>query len=144
MNQLLTLTKIRKFPSQAGVYSVSIFAIEIFASMEVSRPELISLLPGLVRTLGTLLSVFLIRRCGRRRPLLVTGLVAAVSSLLMTAVMVLKASWLGSSSWLNGVLIGLMLVNMFVNGLGMNPIPWIICGEWPEIQHKVGYSLFWI
>ena len=40
----------------------------------------------------------------------------------------------------NWALIIMLMVVMFSNSIGMTPVPWILCGEWPDFQHKVSSS----
>jgi len=127
----------------SGSYSISFFAIQMTSSMGLQHTEYVSLAITVIRIFGAVLSIFAVQRFGRRKPMLLSVFLLTTCTLFMSLVLLAKdQGWTNSDVALNWGLIILMLVSMFVNGMGVAPIPWIICGEWPEMKHKALVNTF--
>ena len=119
-----------------GGFSMAFFAVDLISSMGISWPELISVFVVFLRMFGTVFSLIFIQKFGRRGSILLSSSIVTVSSLficffLFTDLVDKQAKDL--------MLVTLLLLSMFCYGLGMGPVPWILCSEWPAMEFKVCY-----
>ncbi|KAG8520731.1 Solute carrier family 2, facilitated glucose transporter member 3 [Galemys pyrenaicus] len=109
----------------SGINAVFYYSTGIFHDAGVREPVYATIGAGVVNTLFTVVSVFLVERAGRRT-LHIVGLGGmAVCSLLMTVSLLLKDNY----NWMSFVCIAAILVFVAFFEIGPGPIPWFIVAE---------------
>ena len=118
-----------------GVYSIGFYAISLMDSMCIGQPAVVSIAVGLVRTLGSACGSLIVQKCGRRNALILSSTTATV--LLFSVSTLLYMQPILPTLVGNWTLVSLLVMVMFFNSVGMSPVPWILCGEWPDTHYKV-------
>uniref|UniRef100_A0A2K5E2D2 Solute carrier family 2, facilitated glucose transporter member 3 n=1 Tax=Aotus nancymaae TaxID=37293 RepID=A0A2K5E2D2_AOTNA len=109
----------------SGINAVFYYSTGIFKDAGVQEPIYATIGAGVVNTIFTVVSLFLVERAGRRT-LHMTGLGGmAFCSLLMTLSLLLKDDYNGMSF----VCVGAILVFVAFFEIGPGPIPWFIVAE---------------
>ena len=122
----------------SGVYSVSFFAIHLAESMNIGNPSAVAIAVGLVRTLGASVGTGFVQRFGRRKSMIISaGLTTFFLISLFSLLLTKSLQFSIPEAMFNWAVIILLLLAMLASSLGMAPVPWILAGEWPAIEHKV-------
>ncbi|XP_037702566.1 solute carrier family 2, facilitated glucose transporter member 3 [Choloepus didactylus] len=109
----------------SGINAVFYYSTGIFKDAGVEEPIYATIGAGVVNTIFTVVSLFLVEKAGRRT-LHMLGLGGmAVCSVLMTVSMLLKNEY----SWMSFVCIGAIMVFVAFFEIGPGPIPWFIVAE---------------
>lgn len=109
----------------SGINAVFYYSTGIFEKAGVAQPVYATIGAGVVNTLFTVVSLFLVERAGRRS-LHLTGLMGmAFSAVLMTVAMAL----LEKLPWMSYVSIGAIFMFVAFFEIGPGPIPWFIVAE---------------
>ncbi|KFO22060.1 solute carrier family 2, facilitated glucose transporter member 3 isoform X2 [Fukomys damarensis] len=109
----------------SGINAVFYYSTGIFKDAGVQEPIYATIGAGVVNTIFTVVSVFLVERLGRRS-LHMAGLGGmAVCSILMTASLLLKDSY----TFMSYICIGAILIYVAFFEIGPGPIPWFIVAE---------------
>ncbi|XP_037370289.1 solute carrier family 2, facilitated glucose transporter member 3 isoform X2 [Talpa occidentalis] len=109
----------------SGINAVFYYSTGIFKDAGVKEPIYATIGAGVVNTLFTVVSLFLVEKAGRRT-LHIIGLGGmAVCSLLMTVSLLLKDHY----NWMSFVCIAAILVFVAFFEIGPGPIPWFIVAE---------------
>ncbi|XP_006738306.1 solute carrier family 2, facilitated glucose transporter member 3 [Leptonychotes weddellii] len=109
----------------SGINAVFYYSTGIFKDAGVQEPIYATIGAGVVNTIFTVVSLFLVERVGRRT-LHMTGLGGmAVCSIFMTISLLLKDDY----KWMSFVCIGAVLVFVAFFEIGPGPIPWFIVAE---------------
>ncbi|XP_035585046.1 solute carrier family 2, facilitated glucose transporter member 3 isoform X3 [Zalophus californianus] len=109
----------------SGINAVFYYSTGIFKDAGVQEPIYATIGAGVVNTIFTVVSLFLVERAGRRT-LHMTGLGGmAVCSIFMTISLLLKDNY----NWMSFVCIGAILVFVAFFEIGPGPIPWFIVAE---------------
>ena len=117
-----------------GGFSMAFFAVDLISSMGIKNPEVISVFVVFLRMFGTIFSLFFIQKLGRRSSLLLSSFIVTASSLSICFLLLTDLVPKQTENWL---LILLLIMSMFCYGLGMGPMPWVLCSEWPCMNMKV-------
>ncbi|KAJ6668504.1 hypothetical protein lerEdw1_011986 [Lerista edwardsae] len=109
----------------SGINAVFYYSTGIFKSAGVQKPVYATIGAGVVNTIFTVVSLFLVERAGRRT-LHLTGLGGmAVCAAVMTIALVLK----GVVAWIDYISIIAIMVFVAFFEIGPGPIPWFIVSE---------------
>ena len=109
----------------SGINAVIYYSTGIFKDAGVQEPVYATISIGVVNTIFTVVSVFLVERAGRKT-LHLTGLGGmAFCSILITISLLLKNGY----SWMSFICIGAILVFVAFFEIGPGPIPWFIVAE---------------
>ncbi|XP_036313156.1 solute carrier family 2, facilitated glucose transporter member 3 isoform X2 [Pipistrellus kuhlii] len=109
----------------SGINAVFYYSTGIFKDAGVREPIYATIGAGVVNTIFTVVSLFLVERAGRRTLHMIGLGGMACCSILMTISMLLKDSY----SWMSFVCIGAILVFVAFFEIGPGPIPWFIVAE---------------
>ena len=118
-----------------GVYSISFYAISLMEKMSIGQPAAVAIAVGLVRTFGSACGIGFVQKFGRRKSLIFSAGTSAFLLASVSLLMQFRASL--PDTIFNWSTIILLVFVMYFNSVGMTPVPWILCGEWPDFQHKV-------
>eukprot|EP00095_Tigriopus_kingsejongensis_P011257 maker-scaffold708_size108518-snap-gene-0.15 protein:Tk11257 transcript:maker-scaffold708_size108518-snap-gene-0.15-mRNA-1 annotation:"facilitated trehalose transporter tret1" len=120
----------------SGVFNITFFAADIITSLGFGTNQTaISVMIGLLRTIGSIISTVTIQKYGRRRNLLISSFLVIVS-MGVAALGVFCKEGVDLSNMphveltVNCIIVLGLFAFMFTIGLGMNPVPWILLGEW--------------
>lgn len=109
----------------SGINAVFYYSTGIFKDAGVEEPIYATIGAGVVNTIFTVVSLFLVERAGRRT-LHMTGLGGmAICSIFMTISLLLKNEY----SWMSFICIGAILLFVAFFEIGPGPIPWFIVAE---------------
>ncbi|XP_036924033.1 solute carrier family 2, facilitated glucose transporter member 3 isoform X2 [Sturnira hondurensis] len=109
----------------SGINAVFYYSTGIFKDAGVEEPIYATIGAGVVNTIFTVVSLFLVERAGRRT-LHMTGLGGmAFSSIFMTISLLLKDEY----NWMSYICIGAILLFVAFFEIGPGPIPWFIVAE---------------
>ncbi|XP_029683742.1 solute carrier family 2, facilitated glucose transporter member 1-like isoform X2 [Takifugu rubripes] len=109
----------------SGINAVFYYSTGIFERAGVAQPVYATIGAGVVNTVFTVVSLFLVERMGRR-PLHLTGLMGmAVSAVLLTVAMLL----LDQLRWMSYISILAIFSFVAFFEIGPGPIPWFIVAE---------------
>ncbi|XP_007935348.1 solute carrier family 2, facilitated glucose transporter member 3 [Orycteropus afer afer] len=109
----------------SGINAVFYYSTGIFKDAGVREPIYATIGAGVVNTIFTVVSLFLVEKTGRRT-LHMLGLGGmAVCSLFMTVSLLLKDQY----NWMSFVCIGAILIFVAFFEIGPGPIPWFIVAE---------------
>ncbi|XDB50805.1 hypothetical protein AB1E18_004367 [Capra hircus] len=109
----------------SGINAVFYYSTGIFKDAGVQEPVYATIGAGVVNTIFTVVSVFLVERAGRRTLHLIGLGGMAFCSILMTISLLLKDNY----SWMSFICIGAILVFVAFFEIGPGPIPWFIVAE---------------
>lgn len=109
----------------SGINAVFYYSTGIFKDAGVEEPIYATIGAGVVNTIFTVVSLFLVERAGRRTLHMIGLGGMACCSVLMTISMLLK----DDHSWMSFVCIGAILVFVAFFEIGPGPIPWFIVAE---------------
>ncbi|OWK03806.1 SLC2A3 [Cervus elaphus hippelaphus] len=109
----------------SGINAVFYYSTGIFKDAGVQEPVYATIGAGVVNTIFTVVSVFLVERAGRRTLHLIGLGGMAFCSILMTISLLLKDHY----SWMSFICIGAILVFVAFFEIGPGPIPWFIVAE---------------
>lgn len=120
----------------SGLFNITFFAADIIKNLGFDTNQNgMSVVIGLLRTFGCAISIFTIQKFGRRLCLLVSAVWVTLSMSVATFGVVyqelfheIQDTILGEA--LNFIIVGGLFSFMFGIGMGMNPVPWILLGEW--------------
>ena len=102
--------------------------------MKIGQPQAIAIVVGLMRTLGTLCGVGFVQLFGRRKSLIFSALSTTIFLLSVSLLLLVESLPVAIFNW---SMIFLLVAVVFSNSLWMTVVPWILCGEWPDIKFKV-------
>ncbi|XP_028387995.1 solute carrier family 2, facilitated glucose transporter member 3 [Phyllostomus discolor] len=109
----------------SGINAVFYYSTGIFKDAGVEEPIYATIGAGVVNTIFTVVSLFLVERAGRRT-LHMTGLGGmAFCSIFMTISLLLKDEY----NWMSFICIGAILLFVAFFEIGPGPIPWFIVAE---------------
>ncbi|XP_077026063.1 solute carrier family 2, facilitated glucose transporter member 3 isoform X2 [Tamandua tetradactyla] len=109
----------------SGINAVFYYSTGIFKDAGVDEPIYATIGAGVVNTIFTVVSLFLVEKAGRRT-LHMLGLGGmAVCSILMTISLLLKSEY----TWMSFVCIGAIMIFVAFFEIGPGPIPWFIVAE---------------
>ncbi|XP_045695707.1 solute carrier family 2, facilitated glucose transporter member 3 [Phyllostomus hastatus] len=109
----------------SGINAVFYYSTGIFKDAGVEEPIYATIGAGVVNTIFTVVSLFLVERAGRRT-LHMTGLGGmAICSIFMTISLLLKDEY----NWMSFICIGAILLFVAFFEIGPGPIPWFIVAE---------------
>eukprot|EP00094_Tigriopus_californicus_P008953 TCALIF_08629-PA protein Name:"Similar to Tret1 Facilitated trehalose transporter Tret1 (Apis mellifera ligustica)" AED:0.08 eAED:0.08 QI:0/1/0.5/1/1/1/4/0/476 len=120
----------------SGLFNITFFAADIIKDLGFdTNQNAMSVVIGLLRTLGCAISVFTIQKYGRRRCMLVSAVWVTLSMSVATLGVVYQEHFQQTENTvlneaLNLTIVGGLFSFMFSVGMGMNPVPWILLGEW--------------
>ncbi|XP_008138612.1 solute carrier family 2, facilitated glucose transporter member 3 isoform X2 [Eptesicus fuscus] len=109
----------------SGINAVFYYSTGIFKDAGVKEPIYATIGAGVVNTIFTVVSLFLVERAGRRTLHMIGLGGMACCSILMTISMLLKDQY----SWMSFICIGAILVFVAFFEIGPGPIPWFIVAE---------------
>lgn len=109
----------------SGINAVFYYSTGIFQDAGVKEPIYATIGAGVVNTIFTVVSLFLVERAGRRTLHMIGLGGMACCSILMTISLLLKDNY----SWMSFVCIGAILVFVAFFEIGPGPIPWFIVAE---------------
>ncbi|KAL4688763.1 hypothetical protein H8959_005015 [Pygathrix nigripes] len=109
----------------SGINAVFYYSTGIFKDAGVQEPIYATISAGVINTIFTVVSLFLVERAGRRTLHMIGLGGMAVCSTLMTVSLLLKDNYNGMSF----VCIGAILVFVAFFEIGPGPIPWFIVAE---------------
>ncbi|XP_045410351.1 solute carrier family 2, facilitated glucose transporter member 3 [Lemur catta] len=109
----------------SGINAVFYYSTAIFKDAGVEEPIYATIGAGVVNTIFTVVSLFLVERAGRRTLHMIGLGGMAFCSVLMTVSLLLKDTY----SWMSFVCIGAILVFVAFFEIGPGPIPWFIVAE---------------
>ncbi|XP_075409231.1 solute carrier family 2, facilitated glucose transporter member 3 [Tenrec ecaudatus] len=109
----------------SGINAVFYYSTGIFQDAGVKDPIYATIGAGVVNTIFTVVSLFLVEKVGRRTLHMVGLGGMAVCSLFMTVSLLLKDQY----HWMSFVCIGAILVFVAFFEIGPGPIPWFIVAE---------------
>ncbi|KAI5125992.1 solute carrier family 2, facilitated glucose transporter member 3 [Manis pentadactyla] len=109
----------------SGINAVFYYSTGIFEDAGVEEPIYATIGAGVVNTVFTVVSVFLVERAGRRTLHLIGLGGMALCSILMTISLLLKDNY----TWMSFVCIAAILVFVAFFEIGPGPIPWFIVAE---------------
>ena len=128
-----------------GNDSIAFYALDIMRGLGFENPEAVSIVLCLVRTIGSLCGIGFVQKLGRRKSLIVSA-VGAMFSLMAVALLIQEHSTDDDSQLTNTLhdlgaralaLLLFLCLASFIISIGMGSVPWILLGEWPNIQNKV-------
>ncbi|XP_032204768.1 solute carrier family 2, facilitated glucose transporter member 3 isoform X3 [Mustela erminea] len=109
----------------SGINAVFYYSTGIFEDAGVKEPIYATIGAGVVNTIFTVVSLFLVERAGRRTLHMIGLGGMAVCSIFMTISLLLKDDY----NWMSFVCIGAILVFVAFFEIGPGPIPWFIVAE---------------
>ncbi|XP_053111475.1 solute carrier family 2, facilitated glucose transporter member 3-like isoform X2 [Hemicordylus capensis] len=109
----------------SGINAVFYYSTGIFKDAGVKQPVYATIGAGVVNTIFTVVSLFLVERAGRRTLHLIGLGGMAICGALMTVALVLK----DAVSWMNYISIIATLAFVALFEIGPGPIPWFIVSE---------------
>lgn len=109
----------------SGINAVFYYSTGIFEDAGVKEPIYATIGAGVVNTIFTVVSLFLVERAGRRTLHMIGLGGMAACSILMTVSLLLKDAY----KWMSFVCIGAILVFVAFFEIGPGPIPWFIVAE---------------
>lgn len=109
----------------SGINAVFYYSTGIFQDAGVKEPIYPTIGAGVVNTIFTVVSLFLVERAGRRTLHMIGLGGMACCSILMTISLLLKDEY----SWMTYVCIGAIMVFVAFFEIGPGPIPWFIVAE---------------
>ncbi|KAM8777506.1 solute carrier family 2, facilitated glucose transporter member 3-like [Rhynchonycteris naso] len=109
----------------SGINAVFYYSTGIFKDAGVEEPIYATIGAGVVNTIFTIVSLFLVEKAGRRTLLMIGLGGMAFCTSLMSISLVLKNSY----DWMSFILIGAILVFVAFFEIGPGPIPWFIVAE---------------
>ncbi|XP_016077356.1 PREDICTED: solute carrier family 2, facilitated glucose transporter member 3 [Miniopterus natalensis] len=109
----------------SGINAVFYYSTGIFQDAGVKEPIYPTIGAGVVNTIFTVVSLFLVERAGRRTLHMIGLGGMAFCSILMTISLLLKDEY----SWMTYVCIGAIMVFVAFFEIGPGPIPWFIVAE---------------
>lgn len=109
----------------SGINAVFYYSTGIFRDAGVQEPIYATIGAGVVNTIFTVVSLFLVDRAGRRTLHMIGLGGMAFCSILMTVSLLLK----GDYQWMSFVCIGAILIFVAFFEVGPGPIPWFIVAE---------------
>lgn len=109
----------------SGINAVFYYSTGIFKDAGVKEPIYATIGTGVVNTIFTVVSLFLVERAGRRTLHMIGLGGMACCSILMTISLLLKDSY----SWMSLICIGAILMFVAFFEIGPGPIPWFIVAE---------------
>ncbi|XP_059538120.1 solute carrier family 2, facilitated glucose transporter member 3 [Myotis daubentonii] len=109
----------------SGINAVFYYSTGIFKDAGVKEPIYATIGAGVVNTIFTIVSLFLVERAGRRTLHMIGLGGMACCSILMTISLLLKDDY----SWMSFLCIGAILVFVAFFEIGPGPIPWFIVAE---------------
>ncbi|XP_008050306.1 solute carrier family 2, facilitated glucose transporter member 3-like [Carlito syrichta] len=109
----------------SGINAVFYYSTGIFKDAGVQEPIYATIGAGVVNTIFTVVSLFLVEKAGRRTLHMIGLGGMAFCSLLMTVSLLLKDEY----DWMSYVCIGAILVFVAFFEIGPGPIPWFIVAE---------------
>lgn len=109
----------------SGINAVFYYSTGIFKDAGVKEPIYATIGAGVVNTIFTVVSLFLVEKAGRRTLHMIGLGGMAACSILMTVSLVLKDAY----KWMSFVCIGAILVFVAFFEIGPGPIPWFIVAE---------------
>nr|XP_055189435.1 solute carrier family 2, facilitated glucose transporter member 3-like [Nyctereutes procyonoides] len=113
----------------SGINAVFYYSTGIFKDAGVEEPIYATIGAGVVNTIFTVVSLFLVERAGRRTLHMIGLGGMAVCSILMTISLLLKDNYNWMSFFLSFVCIRAILVFVAFFEIGPGPIPWFIVAE---------------
>lgn len=122
---LLVAVMLQLSQQLSGINAVFYYSTSIFERAGVSQPVYATIGTGVVNTVFTVISLFVVERVGRR-PLHLIGLMGmAVSAVFLTIAMAL----LDQLAWMSYVSIAAIFTFVAFFEIGPGPIPWFIVAE---------------
>ncbi|KAM5254701.1 solute carrier family 2, facilitated glucose transporter member 3 [Hipposideros larvatus] len=109
----------------SGINAVFYYSTGIFKDAGVPEPIYATIGAGVVNTIFTVVSLFLVERAGRRTLHMIGLGGMAACSVLMTVSLLLKDTY----KWMSFICIGAILVFVAFFEIGPGPIPWFIVAE---------------
>ncbi|XP_066213932.1 solute carrier family 2, facilitated glucose transporter member 3 [Saccopteryx leptura] len=109
----------------SGINAVFYYSTGIFKDAGVEKPVYATIGAGVVNTVFTVVSLFLVERAGRRTLHMIGLGGMAFCSVLMTVSLLLRSSY----NWMSFICIGAILVFVAFFEIGPGPIPWFIVAE---------------
>ncbi|XP_007469433.1 PREDICTED: solute carrier family 2, facilitated glucose transporter member 3 isoform X2 [Lipotes vexillifer] len=109
----------------SGINAVFYYSTGIFKDAGVKEPIYATIGAGVVNTIFTVVSVFLVEKAGRRTLHLIGLGGMAFCSVLMTISLLLKDNY----GWMSFICIGAILLFVAFFEIGPGPIPWFIVAE---------------
>lgn len=109
----------------SGINAVFYYSTGIFEDAGVKEPIYATIGAGVVNTIFTVVSLFLVEKAGRRTLHMIGLGGMAACSILMTVSLLLKDAY----KWMSFVCIGAILVFVAFFEIGPGPIPWFIVAE---------------
>lgn len=109
----------------SGINAVFYYSTGIFKDAGVKEPIYATIGAGVVNTIFTVVSLFLVEKAGRRTLHMIGLGGMAACSILMTVSLLLKDAY----QWMSFVCIGAILVFVAFFEIGPGPIPWFIVAE---------------
>ncbi|XP_060162279.1 solute carrier family 2, facilitated glucose transporter member 3 isoform X1 [Globicephala melas] len=109
----------------SGINAVFYYSTGIFQDAGVKEPIYATIGAGVVNTIFTVVSVFLVEKAGRRTLHLIGLGGMAFCSVLMTISLLLKDNY----GWMSFICIGAILLFVAFFEIGPGPIPWFIVAE---------------
>uniref|UniRef100_A0A671E494 Solute carrier family 2, facilitated glucose transporter member 3 n=1 Tax=Rhinolophus ferrumequinum TaxID=59479 RepID=A0A671E494_RHIFE len=109
----------------SGINAVFYYSTGIFKDAGVKEPIYATIGAGVVNTIFTVVSLFLVEKAGRRTLHMIGLGGMAACSILMTVSLLLKDAY----KWMSFVCIGAILVFVAFFEIGPGPIPWFIVAE---------------
>lgn len=109
----------------SGINAVFYYSTGIFKDAGVKEPIYATIGAGVVNTIFTVVSLFLVERAGRRTLHMIGLGGMACCSILMTISLLLKDDY----NWMSFLCIGAILVFVAFFEIGPGPIPWFIVAE---------------
>ncbi|KAB0397218.1 hypothetical protein E2I00_015110, partial [Balaenoptera physalus] len=109
----------------SGINAVFYYSTGIFKDAGVKEPIYATIGAGVVNTIFTVVSVFLVEKAGRRTLHLIGLGGMAFCSILMTISLLLKDNY----GWMSFICIGAILAFVAFFEIGPGPIPWFIVAE---------------
>lgn len=109
----------------SGINAVFYYSTGIFKDAGVKEPIYATIGAGVVNTIFTVVSLFLVEKAGRRTLHMIGLGGMAACSILMTVSLLLKDDY----KWMSFVCIGAILVFVAFFEIGPGPIPWFIVAE---------------
>ena len=121
----------------SGLFSISFFAINLLENMNIDEPGTVAIALGMIRAVGSTCTMAVVQKFGRRNSMIFSSSMVTLSLMALDLILLGKSQdLLSSGPILNWIMLLLLVMTLFANSLGMSPVPWILCGEWPELKHK--------
>jgi len=120
-----------------GAVSLTLFALKLVSRMGIDNPHMVSIVIAGVRVFAAVGCMWSIHRLGRRNTLIVSSIlvllcnggIACLLQFLHLDILEQKLTW-------DICLSCLLVLLMIFTGVGINPVPWVLCVEWPTMEHK--------